>query len=77
MQERIELALELREVTGIGVWAANRRRSLVDGREACSTDLEFGELVIRNLHRIARVSITRGDTLSCLLKGKNTIVAQA
>lgn len=77
MQERIKLALELREVTGISVWAANQRRSLVDGCEACSADLELGELVIRNLHRIARVSITRGDTLSCLLKGKSTIVCQA
>ena len=66
MQKGVELALVLRKIRGVRVRAVHCGGALVDGREACCTDLEFSELVIVDLDSISRVAVTGSNDLTSL-----------
>jgi hypothetical protein len=63
VHERVQLAVELREVRGVGVRAARDGRALVDGRVRRRADLELARVVVPDLYRVSRVPLRRRDPL--------------
>jgi hypothetical protein len=61
--QRIQLALELGQISGIGIGTVNCRRALVNGSISSCADLERCEFVVVNVDCIARVAVSSGDTL--------------
>ena len=60
------MALVLWELCGIGIWATDGFRALVNRREGRSADLEVGKFVIVDFNGIPRVAVPSGYTLPSL-----------
>jgi hypothetical protein len=63
VHERVQLAVELREVRGVGVRAACDSRALVDGRVCRRADLELARVIVPDLDRVSRVPFRRRNSL--------------
>ena len=66
LRQRVQLALVLRQVRCVGVWAVHRGRALVDRCVRCGADLEARELVVSDLDSIPRAAVARCDLLARL-----------
>ena len=62
------MTLVLWEIRGVGIWAADRFRALVNRREGRSTDLEVGKFVTVDFNGVPWVTVPSGHTLPSLSK---------
>lgn len=62
------MALILWKVCGIGIWATDGFRALVNRREGRSTNLEVGKFVVVDFDRVPWVAVPSGHTLPSLSK---------